>query len=128
MTSGIEGDNPIGDKRDLKAGYWALFRGKYKPSYSADEAPKEGEFIAQISRVDNQKGIVNFNPHDFRNKQGKKMAIPRRAVVTNPEHMFLDYAFFDNVIKTGKSPQEVAQVENLEEVIRIVRNILSELY
>lgn len=28
MTSGIKGDNPLGDVKELKAGYWALFRGK----------------------------------------------------------------------------------------------------
>jgi hypothetical protein len=129
MTSGVEGDNPLGDKRDLKAGYWALFRGKYKPYGSKDEVPKEGEFIAMIKRVDNQKGVVNFHQHGFRNKFGQTMEIPRRANVSHPEHMFLDYALFDNVIRTGKNPQEVARErENLEEVRKIVRKLIEEKF
>lgn len=127
MTSGIKTENPLGDKKELKAGYWALFRGKYKPRNSNDEVPKEGEFIAMIKRVDNQKGVVNFYPHNFKNKFGQTMEIPKRANISHPEHMYLDYALFDNVIRTGKTPQEVArEKENLEEVRKIIRKILKE--
>jgi len=126
MTSGIVGDNPLGDNRDIKAGYWALFRGKYKTPGQTDEVPKEGEFIALIKRVDNQKRVVNFHYDGFRNKYGQTTIIPKRANVSNPEHMYLDYALFDNIIRTGKTPQEVAQPkESLEESIRkIVREFL----
>jgi regulator of replication initiation timing len=127
LTSGTEVDNPVGDKKDLKAGYWALFRGKYKPKNSKDETHKEDEFVAMIKKVDNQKGVVNFNHNGFRNKFGQTMEIPKRANVSNPEFMFLDYALFDNIIRTGKTPQEVARErENLEEVRKIIRNILKE--
>lgn len=127
MTSGIESDNPIGDKKELKAGYWALFRGKYKPRNSKDETPKEGEFIAMIKRVDNQKGFVTFHQHNFRNKFGQTIEIPRRAEITHPEHLYLDFSSFDNVIRTGKTPAEVARErENLEEVRKIVRKIIKE--
>jgi hypothetical protein len=120
MTSGIEDDNTLGDKRDLKVGYWALFRGKFKPASSINEIPQEGEFVAQIKRVDNSKGVVNFNQNGFRNKYGNTMVIPRRANVSNPDFIYLDYALFNNVIKTGKTPQEVAkQKEALTESIEL---------
>jgi hypothetical protein len=126
LTSGIEGDNQLGDIREFKVGYWALFRGKYKPSGSNDESSKEGEFIAQIKRVDNQKGRVHFNQNGFRNKFGQTMAIPRKADASNLDQMYLDYALFQDVIKTGKTPQDVAKTrENLEESVRkIIRKIL----
>lgn len=127
-TSGIEGSDVVGDERELKPGYWALFRGKYKPTYSNDEVPKEGEFIAQIKRVNNQNKIVYFNLYDFRNSYGQKMDAPRRAQVTHPDFMYLDEALFDNVIKTGKTPQEVAKKrENMEESLRkTIRKVLFE--
>jgi len=90
MTSGVEGENPLGDTRNLKVGYWALFTGKYKPAGSKDEIPKEGEFIAQIKKVDNAKGLVEFNQKGFRNKYGNTIFIPRRAVVINQEFQYLD--------------------------------------
>jgi hypothetical protein len=128
MTSGIVGDNPLGDNRDIKAGYWALFRGKYKVPGQTDEVPREGEFIALIKRVDNQKKVVNFHHDGFRNKYGQTTIMPKRANVSSLEHMYLDYALFDNIIRTGKTPQEVAQPkESLEESIRkIVRKTLFE--
>src|SRR3972149_2287763 len=120
MTSGVEGENPLGDTRNLKVGYWALFTGKYKPAGSKDEIPKEGEFIAQIKKVDNAKGLVEFNQKGFRNKYGNTIFIPRRAVVINQEFQYLDYALFDNVIRTGKNPQELAKPkENMEESIEL---------
>ena len=119
MTSGVEGDDPIGDTRELKPGYWALFRGKYKVPEQTDDTPKEGEFIAQIKNVNQQKGVVNFNHNGFRNKYGQTMIMPKRANASSLEFMYLDYALFDNVIKTGRSPQEVAEEkENLEESVR----------
>lgn len=128
LTSGIDKEDEVGDKRDLKAGFWALFRGKYKPRGANDEIPKEAEFIAQIKRVDVQKGVVNFNHNGFRNKFGQTMEIPKRANISSLEHVYLDYALFDNVIRTGKNPQEVArEKENMEESIRkIVKEVLNE--
>lgn len=124
LTSGIEGDNVLGDKKELKVGYWALFKGQYKK----DGLTQDGEFIAQIKRVDNNSKVVNFSQKDFKNKYGQNIIIPRRANISNPDHIYLDYALFDNVIKTGKSPMEIAQKrENLEESIRkIIQKIFLE--
>jgi len=127
LTSGIEGQNPLGDNREIKAGYWALFRGKYKVPGQTDEVPREGEFIALIKRVDNQKKVVNFHHDGFRNKYGQTMIIPKRANVSSVEFMYLDYALFDNIIKTGKTPQEVAEPkEIMKEIRKTVQNILKE--
>lgn len=128
LTSGLEGDSQLGDKRDFKVGYWALFRGKFKPHGSKNEIPNEGEFIAQIKKVDNQNNIVNFHQSGFRNKFGNTIETPKRATITHPEHLYLDYSLFDNIIRTGKTPQEVAKKrENLEESIKkVVRKILEE--
>lgn len=128
LTSGIEGESTLGDKKDLKVGYWALFRGKYKPNGSKNNIPEEGEFIAQIKRVDNSKDIINFNQNGFRNKYGHTIVIPRRANVSDLNFIYLDYALFGDVLKTGKTPEEVAQkLDNMEEVVRtMVRNILNE--
>jgi hypothetical protein len=126
-TSGVEGNDPLGDTRELKAGYWALFRGKYRVPGQTDEVPREGEFIANIKNVNAQKGVVNFNHNGFRNQYGQTMIIPKRANASSLEHMYLDYALFDNIIKTGRTPEEVAKErDNLEEVRKIIRNILKE--
>lgn len=127
-TSGVEGNDPLGDVRELKPGYWALFRGKYKVPGQTDEIPKEGEFIAQIKNVNQQKGVVNFNHNGFRNKYGQTMIIPKRANASSLEFMYLDYALFDNVIKTGRSPEEISEEKvSMEESIRkIVNNIFKE--
>lgn len=124
-TSGIEGDDQLGDTRKLKPGYWALFRGKYKIPNQTDEIPKEGKFIAQIKNVNQQKGVVNFNHNGFRNKYGQTMIIPKRANTSSLEFMYLDYALFSNIIKTGRSPEEISEERiSIEESTRnIVRQI-----
>ena len=128
LTSGIEDDTELGDTREFKVGYWALFRGNYKPKDSNNESSKEGEFIAQIVRVDHQKRRVHFNQYGFRNKFGQTIVIPKRANAINLDYLYLDFAVFDDVIKTGKSPQEVAKTrETMEESVReIVRKLFKE--
>ena len=106
LTSGVEGENIIGDKRDIKVGYWALFKGKYRDSKGV---PKENTFIAQIKRVDFNNGIANFNHFEFYNRFGGRIETPYRLVVTNPEFQFLDYAYFRDIIKTGKKVKDIAE-------------------
>lgn len=106
LASGLEGESVVGDKRDIIVGYWALFTGKYRDSKGI---PKENKFIAQIKKVDFNNGIANFNRFEFYNRFGARTETPYRLVVTNPDFQFLDYAYFKNIIKTGKSVKEVAE-------------------
>lgn len=110
LTSGIESENPVGDKRELKVGYWALFLGKARISPTET---KENEYIGKITRVDNSKMIVNFNHNDFRNKFGAKILPVKRAEILDNNFQYLDYSSFDNIIKTGKTPEEVAKKREL---------------
>lgn len=106
LASGVEGENVIGDKRDIKVGYWALFKGKYRDSKGI---PKENKFIAQIKRVDFNNGIANFNRFGFYNRFGARTETPLRVVVTHPEFQFLDYAYFRDIIKTGKTIKDISE-------------------
>lgn len=106
LTSGVEGEAVVGDKRDIKVGYWALFNGRYRDSKGI---PKEGKFIAQIKKVDFNNSIANFNRFEFYNRFGARTETPYRVVVTNPEFQFLDYAYFKDIIKTGKSVKEISE-------------------
>lgn len=116
FVSGIEGDTIVGDKRDLKAGYWARFRGKFRTTTGE---PREGEFIALITRVDHSKGVVNFSHHGFRNMYGNTTEMPKRENVSNLQFQHLDYALFDNVLQTGKTWQEVVKKRDaIQEIIR----------
>jgi hypothetical protein len=123
FTSGIEGDAILGDKRDLKAGFWARFRGKYRTTKGE---PREGEFIGYITRVDNSKGVVNFSHNGFRNMYGQTTEMPKRENVSSLEFQFLDYALFDNVIQTGKTWQEVVakKPELYEQIKKIIWSVL----
>jgi hypothetical protein len=106
LASGIEGESPVGDKRDIKVGYWALFTGRYRDSKGI---PKENKFIAQIKKVDFNNNIANFNRFEFYNRFGARTETPYRIVVTNPEFQFMDYAYFKDIIKTGKSVKDVSE-------------------
>lgn len=106
LASGIEGQSVVGDKLDIRVGYWALFKGKYRDSKGI---PQENKFIAQIKRVDFNKSIVNFNHFEFYNRFGARTETPRRLVVTDAEFQFLDYAYFKDIIKTGKKVKDIAE-------------------
>ena len=128
LTSGIESEAVLGDKKDLKVGYWALFRGKTRISPAET---KENEYIGKITRVDNSKMIVNFNINDFRNKFGVRILPVKRVDISDNNFQYLDYSSFDNIIKTGKTPEEVAKKRELvsenwirAEVKKAIQNIL----
>ena len=121
FASGIEGDTVLGDKRELKTGYWAWFRGKYRTTTGE---PREGEFIGYITRVDHSKGVVNFSHNGFRNMYGNTTEMPKRENVSSLQFQFLDYALFDNIIQTGKTWQEVAKPrETIQETVRYLVRI-----
>jgi hypothetical protein len=125
MTSGIEGDNPLGDNRTIKVGYWALFKGKHR---TKNREIKDVVLIGQIIRVDNETKVVNFNINDIRNMFGSKIAALYRVDITDTDHQYLDYAHFNKILKTAKTPMELATKRAASEVIREeVRKILQEL-
>jgi hypothetical protein len=107
LASGVEGEPVVGDTRDIKVGYWALFKGRYRNSKGE---PSEGVFVSRIKRVDNNNGIANFNINDFYNRFGAKTEVLRRVSVTHPEFQWLDYAYFKDIIKTGKDKKDVAEL------------------
>ena len=106
LASGIEGEEVVGNKKDIKVGYWILFTGRYRDSKGI---PKENKFVAQIKRVDNNNKIANVNRFEFYNRFGARTENPYRLVVTNPEFQFLDYAHFKDILKTGKSIKDVSE-------------------
>lgn len=110
MTSGLKGDDILGDLRDFKVGYWALFKGRYRDYKNTTQ---EGEFIAQINRVDFKNKIVNFNAGSMYNKFGGRIATQNRAIITDLDFPFMDYAYFKDVIKTSKNKNEIIEKRGL---------------
>jgi hypothetical protein len=108
LSSGVEGESVVGDTRDIKVGYWALFSGRYRNSRGE---PKENTFISKIKRVDHNNKIVNFDIYDFYNRFGGMIEVPRRLVVTHPEFQLLDYAYFKDILKTGKNKKDVVELK-----------------
>ena len=128
LTSGIEGEEIIGDKREFKVGYWALFKGKYRPLSNQEEV-KDGVFIAKIKRIDFQNKIVNFAEDGLFNKFGTHIGSLLRTNISHPEFKFLDYAYFKDVIKTSKNKSDMIEKREITEMIRkTVREILNEMF
>lgn len=107
LASGVEGEQVVGDTREIKVGYWALFKGKYRNSKGE---PKDGTFVSRIKRVDYNNRIANFNVNDFYNRFGGKTEALRRLNVSHPEFQWLDYAYFNDIIKTGKDKKDVTEL------------------
>jgi hypothetical protein len=124
MASGKEGDDVLGDNREIKVGYYALFKGNYKTSLR-DRDIKQGEFISKIKRVDNVNKIVNFQHGDYFRKDGARIFPPYRSKITSSEFELLDYAYFDDIIKTAKAPQELFEKRSpiFEEISNTIREI-----
>lgn len=107
LASGVKGQDVVDDSKEIKVGYWALFSGKYRDTKGQ---PQEGKFIARIKRVDHNNKIANFNIYDFHNRFGGKIEVPRRLSVTHPEFQWLDYAYFKDIIKTGKEKKDIVEL------------------
>ena len=128
MASGVKGDDILGEKRDFKVGYWAKFNGVYRDMH--DEV-KEGEFIAQIDRINPSIKLVNFKSDGLYNKNGIQIMPLKRAIVNHPEFQFLDYVYFKDIIETAKTKDELVMKKDThimtrEEFAKIVKEAVSE--
>jgi hypothetical protein len=90
MASGIEGDEVLGDKKDIKVGYWMKFEAWFS----------------------NYKGE-------------KKIAPLKRTRISDADRMWLDFAFFNQVLETAKNKEELIMKN---EIRKIVRDVLFESY
>jgi hypothetical protein len=121
MASGVEGDSDLGDTRQVKVGYWMKFEGWYM---SRDNIKRKGAFIAKITRVRPDIKLVNFNSEEIYNYKGVRIAPLKRTKITNADSMWLDFAYFDQIMETAKDKNEL--VMKNEELRKLVKNTLKE--
>ena len=122
MASGIEGDEVLGDKKDIKVGYWMKFEAWYS-TYQGEK--RKGTFISKINRVSPSNKIANFNSEEIYNMHGNRIAPVRRSRILDTDKMWLDFAFFDQILETSKNKEELVMKN---EIRKIVRDILRESY
>lgn len=129
MVSGIDGEEILGDKRDIKVGYWMRFKAWYRPDLGYGYGDKEQNiFIARISRVNNRDNIANFKKDGLYNKHGKLIEPKFRTKITHPEFKYLDFAYFDQIEETAKEKKDlimgknnkITKKENIEEMVRAI--------
>lgn len=121
MASGIEGEEVLGDTREFKVGYWARFKGRYR---KPDGKIYENEFIAPIKNVNFSSNIVSFNINDIYNKTGGRI-LPlnlKRANIIDPQFQYLDYAYFNDVIKTAKTKNELTDKKETPNITMETQN------
>jgi hypothetical protein len=122
MASGIEGDEVLGDKKDIKVGYWMKFEAWFS-NYKGEK--RKGTFIAKITKVSPSIKIANFNSEDIYNKNGSKIAPLKRTRISDADRMWLDFAFFNQILETAKNKEELVMKN---EIRKIVRDVLFESY
>lgn len=120
LTSGVEGDKVLGDKHEYKVGYWMKFSSWYR---SAQGERKQGVFIAKISKVRPDIKLIGFNSEQLHNKNGVKIAPLRRAKISDPNFMWLDFAYFNQVIETSKDKDSLME----KQIRKLVREAMNEM-
>jgi hypothetical protein len=120
LSSGIDGEEILGSKLDIRVGYWMRFNAIYS-DYKGEK--KESILIAKIKTISPINKIVNFNSEDIYNKNGHKIAPLRRVKILDTNRMWLDYAYYDQILETGKTIESVVMKN---EIRKIIRNILFE--
>jgi len=122
LASGVDGDEVLGDSKEIKVGYWMKF-----DSWFSNHKGEKGKatFIAKIKSVRPDIKLVNFNSEDIYNKNGTKIAPVRRSKISSTERMWLDYAYFDQIKETAKDKKDLTMKN---EIRKIVREVLSENY
>src|ERR1035437_9203318 len=90
LTSGLKGDNNLGDSRDIKVGYFMLFKGSFRGD---NKEIKSGTFIGKISKVDNEAKLAKINSNEIYNRFGVRTVPLHRASVVDPQFQYLDFAY-----------------------------------
>ena len=121
LTSGIVGDETLGNILEVKVGYWMKFKSKYK----VGNLEKENVFIAKITKVRPDEKIVTFNYQDIYNKNAIKINPLKRTNASSTEQIWLDYVHFNQIQETAKSKEELIMKN---EIRKLVRNILEESF
>ena len=121
MASGIEGEVVLGDKRDIKVGYWMKFETSYRDYHNK---VFKNTFIAKITKIRPQEKLAIFNSNDLHNKNGNRIEPLRRiSGATTVENIWLDYAYFNQIIETAKTKEELTMKN---EIRKIIRELISE--
>lgn len=121
LTSGIIGDETLGNVLEVKVGYWMKFKSKYK----VGNLEKENVFIAKIAKVRPDEKIASFNYQDIYNKNAIKINPLKRINASSTEQIWLDYVHFNQIQETAKSKEELIMKN---EIRKLVRNILEESF
>jgi hypothetical protein len=119
LTSGIVGDEVLGNQLEIKVGYWMKFKTKYK----SGNIEKEGTFIAKITKLRPNEKIAIFNPQDIYNINAVKINPLKRTNASTAEQIWLDYVFFNEIKEIAKSKDELIMKN---EIRKLVRSILNE--
>jgi hypothetical protein len=121
MASGIEGEEVLGDKRDIKVGYWMKFESSYR---NYRNIVSKNTFIAKITKIRPNEKIAIFNSNDLHNKNGNRIEPLRRVSgATTVENIWLDYTYFNQIIETAKTKNELVMKT---EIRKIIRELISE--
>jgi len=121
LTSGIVGDETLGNILEVKVGYWMKFKSKYK----FGNLEKENVFIAKITKVRPEEKIAIFSYQDIYNKNAIKINPLKRTNASSTEQIWLDYAHFNQIQETAKTKEELIMKN---EIRKLIRNILAESF
>jgi hypothetical protein len=112
MASGMEGDDVLGETKNIKVGYWIKFKSKYQ-SYHGEK--KESVFIAKITSLKPYEKIAKFNPNELYNKNGTKINPVRKINYYNNDNIWLDMTYYDNILETERDIKKlIMKNENLD--------------
>lgn len=104
LTSGIVGAENLGDVRKFKVGYFVLFTALYR---DLNKEIKEQEFIGKIKSVNTANKIVNLTTDELYNRFGGRIMPQLRAHIADPQHQYIDYAYFKDIEKVGVTIKDV---------------------
>ena len=118
LTSGLVGAESLGDIRNLKVGYFVSFTSPYR---GPNKEILPGEFIGKIKSVNTANKIVEFTTDELYNRFGARIAPQLRAQIADPQHQYVDYAYFKDIVKVGATIKDVEQSRLKEEVRGIIK-------
>jgi len=121
MASGVEGDEVLGDKKDVRVGYWMKFDSYYRDYHNK---VFKNTFIAKITKMRPNEKMAIFNSNDLHNKNGIRIEPLRRVSgATTVENIWLDYVHFNQITETAKTKNELI---TKNEIRKIIRELISE--
>ena len=115
FVSGIEGDDVLGELKDVKVGYWVKFDAEYTNSYGLIV---NNPLIVKIKQVIPSLQLAKFNPEEIYNKNGVRIAPLKKSQYDITERMWLDSLYFNQIKDIARDKKDLLMKNEIRKIVR----------